>query len=83
MFHALLFAASSHIDVLRNEHDNPVTHYHRSSAMRLVLSSISSGKSIPLTVIAATTFLWHYEVSNTAANPLLLNYITDNAKEYA
>ncbi|KAH8810865.1 hypothetical protein F5884DRAFT_749272 [Xylogone sp. PMI_703] len=62
MFHAALFAASSHIDVLRNECDNPITNYHRCGTRQFLVNSISSSRPLPLTAIAATTFLWHYEL---------------------
>jgi hypothetical protein len=62
MFHAVLFAASSHLDVIRREQDNPITHYHRRHTVQLLLGSISNSGKVPSTSIAATMYLWHYEV---------------------
>jgi hypothetical protein len=63
MFHAILFAASSYLDVIRNESNNPVTHYHHRSTIRTLHNSISAGGPLPATSIAAAMHLWHYEVS--------------------
>lgn len=63
MFHAVLYAASSHLDLIRMERDNSITHYHRRNTVRLVLGSISESGKVPDTSIAATMYLWHYEVS--------------------
>jgi hypothetical protein len=64
MFHAVLFAASSHLDVIRREQDNPITHYHRRHTVQLLLGSISNSGKVPSTSIAATMYLWHYEVGD-------------------
>ena len=62
LFHAVLFAASSHLDVIRREQDNPITHYHRRNTVQLLLSNISENGTVRNTSIAATMYLWHYEV---------------------
>ncbi|KAK9312479.1 hypothetical protein V1522DRAFT_438361 [Lipomyces starkeyi] len=64
MFHGILFAASSHLDVLRGERDNPVTHYHRRNATRQLINNISSPQKLPDTTVAAALYLWHYESMN-------------------
>lgn len=63
MFHAVLFAASPHLDIIRRERDNPITYYHRHNAVQLLLSNISKCKVVPDTSIAATVHLWQYDVS--------------------
>jgi hypothetical protein len=65
MFHAVLFAASSHLDVIRKERDNPITHYHRRNTVRLLRDSISRSGKVPDASIVATMYLWHYEVSQS------------------
>ncbi|CAH0051065.1 unnamed protein product [Clonostachys solani] len=62
IFHGILFAASSHLDVLRGEVDNPVTEYHRRHAVKLLLDHISSSERVSVTAVATATYLWHYEV---------------------
>lgn len=63
MFHAVLFAASSHLDVIRMEHNNPITYYHHRNTVRLLTSNISKSSRVPEAWIAATLHLWHYDVS--------------------
>ncbi|VUC30645.1 unnamed protein product [Clonostachys rosea] len=67
IFHGILFAASSHLDVLRGEVENPVTEYHRQHAVKLLLNHISSSETVSVTAVATATYLWHYEAmsSNT------------------
>lgn len=63
MFHAVLFAASSHLDVLRGEYGNPVTHFNYGEAIRLVNDRISCSKHELLnTTIAATLIVKESEV---------------------
>jgi hypothetical protein len=63
MFHAFLFAASSHLDVLRGEHDSPVTIFHRGQAIRLVNDTLAHlDAELPDTIIAATMTLGQFEV---------------------
>ncbi|KAL7929765.1 hypothetical protein V8C35DRAFT_314735 [Trichoderma chlorosporum] len=64
MFHGILFAASSHLEVIRGESGNPVTHYHRRQAIKLLLESISASRSVSDTAIATAMYLWHYEGMN-------------------
>ncbi|CAG9942571.1 unnamed protein product [Clonostachys rosea f. rosea IK726] len=65
IFHGILFAASSHLDVLRGEIDNPVTEYHRRHAVKLLLDHISSSERVSVTAVATATYLWHYETMNS------------------
>ncbi|CAG9990635.1 unnamed protein product [Clonostachys byssicola] len=65
IFHGILFAASSHLDVLRGEVDNPVTEYHRRHAIKLLLDHISSSDRVSVTAVATATYLWHYEAMNS------------------
>ncbi|CAM1509723.1 Fc.00g000580.m01.CDS01 [Cosmosporella sp. VM-42] len=68
MFHGILFAASSHLEVLRGERDNPITHFHRRHATQLLLEYISSSQRLHHTSIAAAMYLWHYESMNDHVN---------------
>lgn len=75
IFHGILFAASSHLDVLRGETDNPVTHYHRQHATRLLLDHISSSHKVSVTAVATAMYLWHYEVRKSdGASKITLTY---------
>ncbi|KAK7215826.1 hypothetical protein V2G26_003829 [Clonostachys chloroleuca] len=65
IFHTILFAASSHLDVLHGEVGNPVTEYHRRHAVTLLLDHISSSEQASITAIATATYLWHYEVMSS------------------
>lgn len=65
MFHSILFAASSYLDVLRNEHDNPVTYYHYLSTIRMLKDRITGDGPLSATSIAAAMHLWHYKVSES------------------
>ncbi|PTB49022.1 hypothetical protein M431DRAFT_535204 [Trichoderma harzianum CBS 226.95] len=65
MFHAILFAASSHLEVVRGENGNPVTHYHRRQAIKLLLENISASRTVSDTSIATAMYLWHYESMNS------------------
>lgn len=65
MFHSILFAASTHLDKIRKEHDNPITHYHRRNAIQLLLQGISQNDKVPNTSVAAALYLWLYEVSES------------------
>ncbi|KAL7905073.1 hypothetical protein GGI35DRAFT_471951 [Trichoderma velutinum] len=65
MFHGILFAASSHLEVIRGENGNPVTHYHRRQAIKLLLENISASKTVSDTSIATAMYLWHYESMNS------------------
>lgn len=63
MFNAVLLAASSHLDFIRRDADNPITQYHYRSTLRLLSQRLSRGGQLPESLIAATVHLWHYEVS--------------------
>lgn len=65
MFHAVLLAASSHLDVIRKELNNPITDYHRRNTVQLLVNNISSSEKIPYTSMAATMYLWQYDVSQS------------------
>lgn len=65
MFHSILFAASTHLDKIRKEHDSPITHYHRRNAIQLLLQAISQNDKVPDTSVAAALYLWLYEVSES------------------
>jgi hypothetical protein len=65
MFHAVLCTASSHLDIIRGERDNPITQFHRQNTLRLLLDSVSKVGDMPDASIAATMYLWHYEVSQS------------------
>lgn len=64
LFHALLFSASCHLDVLRGGRDNPVTLYHYGESIRFVNKSLSciAEVGLPNTTIAATLALGHFNV---------------------
>ncbi|KAL6897434.1 hypothetical protein GGI43DRAFT_409118 [Trichoderma evansii] len=64
MFHGILFAASSHLEVIRGESGNPITHYHRQQAIKLLLENISQSRNVSDTSIATAMYLWHYESMN-------------------
>ncbi|KAL7943627.1 hypothetical protein V8C42DRAFT_98204 [Trichoderma barbatum] len=64
MFHGILFAASSHLEVIRGESGNPVTHHHRRQAIKLLLENISASRMVSDTSIATAMYLWHYESMN-------------------
>jgi hypothetical protein len=72
MFNAVLLAASSHLDFIRRETDNPITQYHYRSTLRLLSHSISRGGQLSHALIAATVHLWHYEVSMSSTEPCIL-----------
>lgn len=74
MFHAVLLAASSHLDVLRNECDNLITHFHKRNTIRLLRNNISGGGTLQHTSITAAMYLWHHEVSKSLI-PILLMYL--------
>lgn len=63
MFNAVLLAASSHLDFIRRDTDNPITLYHYRSTLRLLSHRLSMGGQLSEALIAATMHLWHYEVS--------------------
>ncbi|KAL7796394.1 hypothetical protein V8C43DRAFT_278973 [Trichoderma afarasin] len=65
MFHVILFAASSHLEVVRGENGNPVTHYHRRQAIKLLSENISASQTVSDTDIATAMYLWHYESMNS------------------
>jgi hypothetical protein len=63
MFHALLFAASSHLDIIRGEHDNLITLFHHGKVIQLLNESLSNSKTgLQNSTIAATLILGHYDV---------------------
>ncbi|KAH7307995.1 hypothetical protein B0I35DRAFT_442620 [Stachybotrys elegans] len=64
MFHAILFAASSHLEMLRRENSSPVTNYHRHQVTSALVKQISSSAKVLDTSIAAALYLWHYEAMN-------------------
>jgi hypothetical protein len=82
MFHAVLLAASSHLDVIRREQDNPITHYHQHNTVRLLLDNISECGKVPDTSIAATMYLWYYEVSKLLCSATHFVITTNGVKEY-
>ncbi|KAL6693445.1 hypothetical protein J3F84DRAFT_401331 [Trichoderma pleuroticola] len=65
MFHVILFAASSHLEIIRGENGNPVTHYHRRQAIKLLLENISASRTVSDSSIATAMYLWHYESMNS------------------
>ena len=82
MFHAVLLAASSHLDVIRREQGNPITYYHQENTVRLLLDNISECGKMPDTSIAATMYLWYYEVSKLLWSSTRVVIMTNGVKEY-
>lgn len=75
MFHGVMYAASANLDLINEEHDNPVTNFHRAEAIRLVQETISvlgPHDNLPLGVLAATWALAHVAVRHTLLFKTLL-----------
>jgi len=63
MFHATLYAASVHLDILQEQETNPITVFHKGKIIQLINEKLNSKGALSDSIVGAIATLMVWEVS--------------------
>jgi hypothetical protein len=66
MFHATLYAASVHLDILQEQEINPITVFHKGRIIQLINEKLNSKGALGDSIVGAIATLMVWEVSYIA-----------------